>query len=344
MSIPSAMAKKKYRYPILLLMGLTGFLALMFFLSFAVGRYPVPPGDILTLVAARVLNIPHDLPPVLETVVFNVRLPRIIAAMMIGTGLAVAGAAYQGLFRNPLVSPDVLGASAGAALGAALAIFMSLDPLGIQLVAFLFGLLGVTMTYAISTRMRSDPILSLILCGILMGAVFSALISLIKFAADPLDKLPAITFWLMGSLSDINMKDIAITIFPILGGSSVLMLLRWRLNVLTFGEEEAQTMGLNVTLLRSIVIVCATVITSAAVSISGLIGWVGLVIPHLARMLVGPDYRYLMPTAMLMGAAFLLMVDDLARLATTVEIPIGILTALLGVPFFLYFFSRRRGW
>lgn len=315
----------------------------MFLLSFVLGRYPTAPRDLLILIGSRLFNYTHDLPEVLETVVFNVRLPRILAAMLVGAALSAAGAAYQGLFRNPLISPDIMGASAGAGLGAALAIYFSLGPLGVQLSAFVFGLLAVMVTYGISTRMRSDPTLSLILSGIMMGSVFSALICLIKYIADPFEKLPSITFWMMGSLSGINLLELAVTAVPIAAGTVILLLLRWRLNALTFGDEEAMTIGLNVTWLRMTFIICATLVTSAAVSISGLIGWVGLVIPHLARMAVGPDHRVLLPASVLMGAIYLLLVDDIARLVSSLEIPIGILTSLLGVPFFLYLFAQRRG-
>ncbi len=314
----------------------------LFIISFALGRYPTAPRDLLTMIGSRLFNYSHGLPDVLETVVFNVRLPRIIAAIIVGAALSAAGAAYQGLFRNPLISPDIMGASAGAGLGAAVAIYLSLGPLGVQVYAFIFGLSAVMITYGISTRMRSDPTLSLILSGIMMGSVFSALICLIKYVADPFEKLPSITFWMMGSLSGINPPELAVTALPIIAGTAVLLLLRWRLNALTFGDEEAMTMGLNVTWLRMVIIVCATLVTSAAVSITGLIGWVGLVIPHLARMLVGPDYKVLLPASVLMGAIYLLLVDDIARLASSLEIPIGILTSLLGVPFFLYLFSQRK--
>ncbi len=315
----------------------------MFIISFAMGRYPVTPRDLLILIGSRLFNYTHNLSDVLQTVVFNVRLPRIIAAIIVGAALSAAGAAYQGLFRNPLISPDIMGASAGAGLGAALAIYHSLSPLGVQLSAFLFGLLAVMLTYGVSTRMRSEPTLGLILSGIMMGSVFASLISLIKFVADPFEKLPSITFWMMGSLSGINTQELVMAALPIITGTTVLLLLRWRLNALTFGDEEAMTMGLNVVWLRIIIISSATLVTSAAVSITGLIGWVGLVIPHLSRMLVGSNYKVLLPASVLMGGTYLLLVDDVARLASALEIPIGILTSLLGVPFFLYLFSKRKG-
>ncbi|AOQ24157.1 putative ABC transporter permease protein [Moorella thermoacetica] len=318
---------------------------LVFLLSFPLGRYAISPGQLLTILAAKVFPIEPTWPATMETVVFQVRLPRIIAAMLVGASLATAGAAYQGMFKNPLVSPDILGASAGAGFGAALAIYFSLGVVGIQVSSFLFGLLAVGLTWTLSSRIRRDPILILVLAGILIGTLFSSGTSLIKYVADPYDKLPAITFWLMGSLAAIAPRDVWTALVPILVGTLPLYLLRWRLNVLSLGEEEARSLGLDTGRLRLIVILCSTLITAASVAISGMIGWVGLIIPHLARMLVGPNYRELLPAAILIGSAYLLLVDDLARVLTSVEIPLGILTSIIGAPFFLYLLlNARRGW
>ncbi|WP_011392937.1 FecCD family ABC transporter permease [Neomoorella thermoacetica] len=318
---------------------------LVFLLSFPLGRYTISPGQLLTILAAKVFPIEPTWPATMETVVFQVRLPRIIAAMLVGAALATAGAAYQGMFKNPLVSPDILGASAGAGFGAALAIYFSLGVVGIQVSSFLFGLLAVFLAYALSSRIRHDPALVLVLAGILTGTLFSAGTSLIKYLADPYDKLPAITFWLMGSLASISPRDVYAALVPVLLGIIPLYLLRWRLNVLSLGEEEARALGLETARLRLIVILCSTLMTAACVSISGMIGWVGLLVPHLARMVVGPNYKVLLPATILMGSAYLLLVDDLARVLATVEIPLGILTALIGAPFFLYLLQHtRRGW
>nr|WP_071522329.1 iron ABC transporter permease [Moorella thermoacetica] len=318
---------------------------LVFLLSFPLGRYAISPGQLLTILAAKVFPIEPTWPATMETVVFQVRLPRIIAAMLVGASLATAGAAYQGMFKNPLVSPDILGASAGAGFGAALAIYFSLGVVGIQVSSFLFGLLAVGLTWTLSSRIRRDPILILVLAGILIGTLFSSGTSLIKYVADPYDKLPAITFWLMGSLAAITPRDVWTALVPILAGMLPLYLFRWRLNVLSLGEEEARSLGLDTGRLRLIVILCSTLITAASVAISGMIGWVGLIIPHLARMLVGPNYRELLPAAILIGSAYLLLVDDLARVLTSVEIPLGILTSIIGAPFFLYLLlNARRGW
>ncbi len=277
-------------------------------------------------------------------VLLQVRFPRLLAAMLVGGGLALAGAAYQGLFNNPMVSPDILGASAGAGFGAAVGILFGFHVVAIQGMSFAMGLLAVALAWLIGSGLcrRGDPVLMLVLVGILIASVFTALISFAKYLADPYDRLPAITYWLMGSFASINSKDINLSAVPILAGCVPLFLLRWRLNVLCLGEEEARTLGLNTRWLRLIVIISATLITSASVSICGMVGWIGLVVPHLARMVVGPNYKVLVPTAALMGACFLLLVDDVARTAAALEIPVGILTALIGAPFFLFLLMRER--
>lgn len=314
-----------------------------FLLSFPLGRYGIAPGQLVTILGAKVFPIPHTWPSTLDTVVFQVRLPRIIAAMLVGASLSAAGAAYQGMFKNPLVSPDILGATAGAAFGAAVGIFFSFSVAGIQLSSFLFGLLAVGLTYTIGGRIRHDPMLALVLAGILIGTMFSSLTSLLKFLADPYEKLPAITYWIMGSLSSITPKDIRFVIGPMALGLAFLYLLRWRLNVLSMGEEEAKALGLETGRLRIVVILASTMVTAAAVSISGMIGFVGLVIPHLTRMIVGPDYKVLIPASMLLGSTYLLVVDDAARLLSAVEVPLGILTSVIGAPFFIYLILLSKG-
>ena len=278
--------------------------------------------------------------------IFDIRLPRILAAMLIGGGLSVSGAAYQGLFRNPLVSPDILGAAAGAGFGAALGIMLSQNVLVTQLLAFGFGLLAVVATYAISQRLRrNDPTLVLVLAGILVGTIFTSLISMLKFLADPLDKLPSITFWLMGSLASATWQDLTLMLAPMLVGGVALYVVRYQLNALSFGEDEAQTLGVETGRVRAVVIAASTLITAAAVSTCGMVGWVGLVVPHLGRALVGPDHRVLIPVSILLGSTFLLAVDDLARIVAPLELPLGVLTALVGAPWFLFLLSRTgKGW
>lgn len=323
------------------LVGLTVVFLIVAWWSLGLGRYEVPLSTWWKLIVAP------DEAGVAGQILLQVRLPRIAAGILIGAGLSAAGAAYQGIFRNPMVSPDILGASAGAGFGAAAAILYSLSIVWIEALSFTFGLLAVGLTCLAAARLKrvGDPILTLVLVGILIGAVFTALVSLAKYAADPYSKLPAITLWLMGSLSAINPKDLGFAVLPMLIGLVPLHLLRWNLNVLAFGEEEARALGAETARLRWIIIFCATQLTAASVAVAGMVGWVGLVIPHLARMLVGPDYRVLLPASILIGASYLLLTDDLARSIMANEIPLGIITALIGAPFFLYLMMRsNRGW
>ncbi len=325
---------------------LVGLPVVAFLISMTLGRYPISLGQLLTLLAAKLHLSDAPIAQSVDTVIFGVRLPRVLAAMLIGGGLSAAGASYQGLFRNPLVSPDILGASAGAGFGAALGIMLAKSIVATELLGVAFGLGAVLSTYFIAGRLkRGDPILFLVLAGILIGTVFNSLISLLKYLADPNDKLPAITFWLMGSLASIDRKDLLLLMGPIVVGMVALFSIRWHLNPLSFGEEEARSMGAETGKLRVIIIGACTLITASAVSVAGIIGWVGLVIPHLARGLVGPDYSKLLPVSAVIGAVYLLVVDDVARLAGPLELPIGILTALVGAPVFLLLLARtRRAW
>ncbi|CCQ95120.1 putative ABC transporter permease protein HI_1471 [[Clostridium] ultunense Esp] len=324
---------------------LLALLIITFLLSFAIGRYPVPIGTLLKVILSKIFPIAKTWTDTIETIVFRVRLPRILAAILVGASLSLSGAVYQGMFRNPLVSPDILGVSAGAAFGAALAIFLSFNTVGIQISAFIFGILGVALVYLISIKIKEDPVISLVIIGILIGSIFTSFTSLIKYIADTEDKLPTITFWLMGSLSGISPKDVKRVFIPILLGIVPLYLLRWKLNVLSLDEDEAKTLGLDTGRLRIIVIICSTLMTAASVSISGIIGWIGLVIPHLGRIIVGPDYRVLVPTTLLLGSIYLLIIDNMARALTTVEIPLGILTSLIGAPFFIFLLlNKGRSW
>ncbi len=327
--------KSTSTYPfIILLIGI-------FLLSFAIGRYPVDIVTLFKVFLSKVLPIAKTWPDTIETVVFQIRLPRILGAILVGASLSLSGAVYQGMFKNPLVSPDILGVSAGSAFGAALGIFLSFNTLGIQLSAFVFGVLGVALVYLISLKVKDDPLIILVIIGILIGSIFSSFTSLIKYLADTEDKLPAITFWLMGSLSGVMPRDISSVSIPILLGIIPLYILRWKLNVLSLNEDEAKTLGLDTGKIRIIVIICSTLMTAASISISGVIGWIGLVIPHLSRILVGPDYKVLLPTTILLGSSYLLLIDNIARALTTVEIPLGILTSLIGAPFFIFLLLNR---
>ena len=312
-----------------------------FFGSFLLGKYTIDPVTLVKVLLSRIIDFPHDWPDQAETVLFNVRMPRVLMGAIIGGGLACAGAAYQGIFQNPLVSPDILGASNGSAFGAALGLYFSIGYRGVSLSAFVFGLLAVSAVFLISQRIRLNITLGLILTGIMVGSIFNAGVSFIKLVADPTDTLPAITYWLMGSLASIRVQDVLFAGPIILTGLIPIMLWRWQINVLTMGDDEARTLGVNAKAVRTVIIGSSTLITAAAVSVSGLIGWVGLVIPHFARMIVGDDYRVMLPAAALLGASFMVVVDNFARMLATHEIPIGILTAFVGAPFFLYLILKE---
>ena len=275
------------------------------------------------------------------TVVWSLRLPRIAAGLLVGMALSAAGAAYQGMFRNPLVSPDILGVSAGAGLGAALAILAGLPLAAVQAFAFGGGLLAVGCVYFAASRVRHhDPVLALVLAGIAIGTLFAAGISLVKVLADPSVQLPSITFWLLGGLNAVTPADLAATAPALLAGLVPLALLRWRVNLLSLPDEEALALGVSVARLRLVLVAAATLATAAAVSVTGIIGWVGLVVPHVARLLVGPQFSRLLPASLLLGGGFLVATDTLARTAASIELPLGILTALVGAPFFLVLLAR----
>lgn len=345
--VPAA-GRERLRFTLLL----AGFV-LVFLGSFAVGRYSVAPDKtcciLLDALLRRAGELANRLPfadaewglapfwtSAEAAVVLNVRLPRILAAALIGAALSVAGVSYQGMFRNPMVSPDLLGASTGAGFGAALALLLSMNYFAVTLSAFLFGLAAVMLAYLISRRSRMDITLSMVLAGMMISSLFTSGTSLIKLLADTESQLPAITYWLMGSLTSVRGRDVRFAALPVLLGILPLLLLRWRINLLTLSEAEARSMGVDTRRLRLTVIFCATLMTAASVSISGMIGWVGLVIPHFCRMIFGYDYRRLLPASALLGGTFLMLVDDLARTIATSEIPLGILTSFVGAPVFLY--------
>lgn len=315
-------------------------LLLLAAVSIMVGRYPIPPRDFAALLTGE----PAADSPAL--ILFKVRISRICAALLIGGALAMSGAAYQGMLKNPMVSPDILGASAGAGFGASLGISLGLDGLTVQVLAFLFGMLAVAATFWLSRAiegMAGGGMMVLVLTGMVLSALFSAFVSIVKYVADPYDVLPQITFWLMGGLSYITAADLLMLAIPFLLGAVPMLFMRWRLNVLSIGDQEASAMGLNVPRLRAWFVLCATLLTSSAVAVGGMIGWVGLIIPHLARMLVGVNNRYLLPASLMLGGGFLLIVDDLARSLLPQEIPLSVITAILGAPVFLHLlFIRQR--
>lgn len=316
----------------------------LFFLSFMLGQYPIEPNDVIGVIGSKLFGLPCSASDMAQTIVWKVRLPRVCAALLVGAALSVAGAVYQGLFKNPMVSPDILGASSGAGFGAALAILLSLPYAFIQMNAFVFGIIAVGLAYFVCQRVSrgKDAILMLVLGGMIVSTLFSSFITLTKYVADPDSKLPEITYWLMGSLSTVSLQDILFLIPPLIVGMVPLVSLRWQLNAMAFGDEEAQAMGLNVRRLRSLFILCATLLTAASVAIAGMIGWIGLIIPHMARFMVGPNCKVLLPMSFLVGGSFLLLVDNVARNLFTVEIPLGILTSIIGAPFFFYLLLKRK--
>ena len=310
--------------------------------SLMLGRFPITPAEAGGMLASQVVPIEPFWTSQQETLFFQVRLPRIVLALLVGCSLAAAGAAFQGTFQNPLVSPDILGASQGAAFGAAVAILLGLGAFGISAFAFAAAIVTVMLVLLVSSRAKGNHMMVVVLAGVMMSSLLQAAVSYTKLIADPTDQLAAITYWLMGSLTGAKPADLAMAAAPMAAGLLVLFALRWRINILTMGDDEASTMGVNAQRVRIVVIFAATLVTAASVAVTGMIGWVGLVIPHFARMVIGCDYRKLLPASMLMGASFLLVVDDVARLATTSEIPIGILTAFVGAPFFLYLITRKK--
>lgn len=312
-------------------------------ISIGIGRYHIDFIVQLKILLSQIIPMEQTWTNMEETVVINVRLPRILLAMLIGGGLSIAGAAFQGMFSNPLVSPDILGVSAGAGFGASIGILLFGNGLTMQLLALGMGMLAIGFTFLIGGVKKDMPIFMLVLAGVVTSALFQALISLVKFLADPEEKLPAITYWLMGSLGTASYADLYIGGPLILIGILILYVLRWRLNILSLSEEEATSLGISVTKLKWMVILGATLITAAAVSSAGIIGWIGLIIPHIARMLVGSNNQYVLPASISIGAVYLLIIDNLSRSLTAAEIPLSILTAIIGAPFFAYLLRKTGG-
>ena len=315
-----------------------------FLFSMSIGHYEISAYEVLDMLFSKLTASEMRYGEMMQTVVFEVRLPRVILAMMVGCSLSVSGAVYQCVFKNPMASPNILGTSSGAGLGTALAIIFSFGAIYTQMISFAFGLLAVAITYAISAKIgrRGNLILVFVLTGILVSTVFQALISLVKYTADPYEKLPAITFWLMGSLSTAGKNDILIILIPFLLGIVPLFLMRWRLNILSLGDDDVKCLGIDVRNLRLIVIGCSTLLTASCVSVAGIIGWVGLIVPHIARMLVGSNFIALLPGSALIGATYLLLIDDAARGIFKAEIPLSILTALIGAPYFIYLLVKTK--
>lgn len=306
----------------------------------ALGPYALSPARIVATLAGDRSD------PQAATVLWNIRLPRALAAAMVGAALAAAGAAYQTVFRNPLISPDILGVSAGAGFGAVLGILLGLPVMAIQLLGFGAGLATVGLVLTLTMALRGGgQVLVMVLCGIAIGALAGAGISLVKLLSDPDQQLPAITFWLMGSLAGVKRPDIAAALPALVIGLAPLLALRWRIGMLAMGDDEARAMGIDAARLRLLVILCATLMTAAAVAMAGIIGWIGLMVPHMARLLTGPRFDRLLPASILIGAGFMVLVDTAARSIAPIEVPLGILTAVLGAPIFVWLLARgTRSW
>ncbi|MBN2419736.1 MAG: iron ABC transporter permease [Deltaproteobacteria bacterium] len=328
---------------------LTLILVLTILISLCMGKYPISINDIVNFAKSYISNLPVIDDPrqyqILKNILINIRLPRIMAAILIGAALSVSGATFQSMFINPLVSPGLLGVLAGASFGASVGMVLAKSWIMVQMGAFMFGLIAVAAALGLSMLNRSDRLLMLILGGIISSALFTSLLSVIKYLADPYDQLPAIVYWLMGSISAVDNATVFTLCGPITGGIFILLLLSGYLNILSMGDEEARSLGVNVILLRSCFILLATIISALTVVLGGMIGWVGLLIPHVARMIVGPDNRILLPVSALIGAIYLLIADNMARLLFSVEIPIGIITSLIGIPFFAFLLHKtKKGW
>ena len=315
-------------------------LLLAFFFSICIGRYTVAPKEVLDSLISFFVPGMEPFDEMKYNVVMQVRMPRILLSVVIGAGLACSGASYQCIFGNPLVSPDILGVSAGAGFGASLAILLSAGTVAIQSQALLFGLIAVGIVLAISRVRKKTEVFMLVLSGVIVTALFEAFISMIKYVADPQDQLPAITVWLMGSLSSASYQDIVVAAVVILPCMIILFFLRWKMNLLSLNEDEARSLGIKVDQLRLVVIIVSTLMTAVSVSLCGIIGWIGLVIPHIGRFFVGNDHRDLIPSCILLGGTYLLVIDGIARSISAAELPISILTSIIGAPFFAFMLRK----
>lgn len=317
-------------------------LAALALIAMGLGRFSMSPAEVLaTLFPGALSGV--EVTQTMQNVIYNIRLPRVLLALLSGAGLSVAGASFQSLFSNPLATPDTLGVATGASFGAALGILLGLNMALVQVLALASGVLAVVVVYAVSRVRGTSSMIMIILGGMVVSALFSALVSLIKYVADPQDVLPSITFWLMGSLSGTNYETLLLGAPFIIAGTLLIYALRWRLNALSLNEEEAHTLGVNVRLVRALVVLGSTMVTASVVSMCGLIGWVGLLIPHISRMMLGNDNRRVVPASVVLGAAFMLVIDTVARTVTASEIPVSILTAVIGAPVFIALLRKSGG-
>lgn len=315
-------------------------------ISLTLGRLDLPVGSVIRILLNNVIAVEPSWTEVQERVIELIRLPRILLAAIAGAGLAVAGASLQGVFRNPLVGPDIIAVSSGAAFGGVLAILLADSSILTVGLAFAFGLLAIAIVSVAGRTAGRTPVLMIVLAGVVTSAFFTALVSLVTYIADPEDQLPAIVYWLLGSFAAADYQKVLTVAVPTAIGAGIIHLMRFRINILSLGDEEAAALGLKVERSRWAVLVAVTLITASTVAVAGVIGWVGLVVPHVARMIVGPDHRALVPAAAIIGAGYLILMDDIARSATAVEIPLGVLTALIGAPLFIWLLRRTQagGW
>lgn len=333
------MSKAKYRG---ILAALAAALLLAMLISTCIGNYSISPPEVIRVLLSRLFPVEKTWTDMTEGVIFTLRLPRIVGAVLVGGGLALSGAAYQGVFKNPLVSPDLLGVSQGACVGAALAILMNLGSVGVQIFAFAAGIATVMLTAAIPKLVRKDSITVLVLSGVIVSGIMNSLIGIMKYLADPETQLAEITYWQMGSLAKVTTRSLLFLAPAFLTGIIVILCVRWQINILSLGDAEAKTLGVRIGMVRGIIVLFSTLLTASAVCMCGTIGWVGLVIPHLGRMIASPDNVRSVPVSLLLGSIFMLFIDTLARALTTLELPLSILTGLIGAPFYLFILKRQR--
>ncbi len=319
---------------------ITGCIAtlLLALIALCLGQYTIALQDVIKVLTLQEVDLVNA-----ETVIFNIRIPRILVSLIVGSGLATAGASFQALFSNPLATPDTLGCANGASFGAALGILLGLNALGIQISALIFGILAVVLVFVFTRYRHANQIMMIILGGMVVSSLFSALVSLIKYVADPNDVLPVITFWLMGSFSNSTVRSLYTGVPMIILGMMILYLMRYRMNALSLKEEEAASLGINVRQNRMIVIIASSLITASVVSMCGVVGWVGLLIPHISRMLFGNNHTKVIPGCIVFGALFMLVIDTIARCMYQAEIPVSILTAIIGAPVFLLLLRKTGG-
>ncbi len=334
------MNNKKISYKIVLVIS-TIVLLLLIVASFSVGRYPIKPTDLIEIVFANIFNLQHSLDANFEIVIFNIRLPRIVISLLVGAGISLAGVSYQAVLQNSMASPDILGASSGAAFGAILAMLLGFGSGATTVLAFVFGLFAVVIVMYISKFTRAKKVVGIILAGIIISNFFSAGISFLKLIADPNNELPEITYWLMGGFSASDLNSLQFLAIPFILALIPVFLLSWKMNILTLNDDEANALGVDVSKIRVTIILCATLVTAACVAVSGVVGWIGLIVPNVCRKMVGNDYRKLLPITLIVGGFFMLLVDNIARTAFTTELPISILTAVVGTPFFIYLITKK---